>query len=226
MAHFEIEIKSLLGDAGKAELFREKLLSLPEGARLKGKNAQLNHYFLMQDPQVLYDAVAKYFSDEHQKNLHKILLEGKSHSIRTREVDGKVMLVVKASLGHDGSSANAISRMEFEEVIPEITLDALDQVLLDAGLTYQAKWSREREEYELGDVSVCLDKNAGYGYLVEFEKVIHNDSEVAAVKQELFDLMAVLDAEELPQDRLERMFAHYNSHWNEYYGTENVFTIE
>ncbi len=31
---------------------------------------------------------------------------------------------------------------------------------------------------------------------------------------------------ELPQDRLERMFAYYNLHWPEYYGTENIFTIE
>jgi hypothetical protein len=31
---------------------------------------------------------------------------------------------------------------------------------------------------------------------------------------------------ELGQARLERMFAHYNTHWPEYYGTENIFTIE
>jgi hypothetical protein len=38
--------------------------------------------------------------------------------------------------------------------------------------------------------------------------------------------MAKLGVEELPQDRLERMFAHYNAHWPEYYGTEKVFVIE
>ncbi len=226
MAHFEIEIKSLLGDVANADAFREKLFALPDGAKLKGKNSQLNHYFILDDAQTLLDAVAHFFSEEHQASLKKVLLEGKKHSIRTREVDGKVLLVVKASIGDDGSSSNGISRMEFEQEVPGVSLVALDEVLLKAGLKYQAKWSREREEYTLGDVSVCLDKNAGYGYLVEFEKVIHDASEAEETKRSLFELMEKLDVEELPQDRLERMFAHYNAHWDEYYGTDNVFTIE
>lgn len=226
MAHFEIEIKSLLGDAAKADAFREKLFQLPTGAKLKGKNSQLNHYFVMDDAQALFAAVAQYFSLEHQESLKKVLFEGKKHSLRTREVDGKVLLVVKASIGDDGSSSNGISRMEFEQAVPNVSLDELDEVLLNAGLKYQAKWSREREEYELGDVSVCLDKNAGYGYLAEFEKVIQDASEAGETKRQLFELMKELGVEELPQDRLERMFAHYNSHWNEYYGTDNVFVIE
>jgi len=38
--------------------------------------------------------------------------------------------------------------------------------------------------------------------------------------------MTKLDVEELPQDRLERMFAYYNKNWPEYYGTEKIFVIE
>jgi hypothetical protein len=30
----------------------------------------------------------------------------------------------------------------------------------------------------------------------------------------------------LAQERLERMFAHYNQNWPEYYGTTKVFIIE
>ena len=40
------------------------------------------------------------------------------------------------------------------------------------------------------------------------------------------DVMEKLGAEELAQERLERMFTFYNAHWPEYYGTDNVFTIE
>jgi len=32
--------------------------------------------------------------------------------------------------------------------------------------------------------------------------------------------------EELDQARLARMFAYYNAHWSEYYGTEKIFVIE
>ncbi len=37
--------------------------------------------------------------------------------------------------------------------------------------------------------------------------------------------MNKLKCEELAQDRLERMFEHYNKNWPEYYGTEKVFLI-
>jgi adenylate cyclase class IV len=73
---------------------------------------------------------------------------------------------------------------------------------------------------------VCLDKNAGYGYVAEFEKVTDDALKVDTLKAELRSLMSELGVTELPQDRLERMFAHYNQHWAEYYGTNNVFTIE
>jgi len=38
--------------------------------------------------------------------------------------------------------------------------------------------------------------------------------------------MQELGVEELSQDRLERMFSHYNSNWPDYYGTERTFIIE
>ena len=51
-------------------------------------------------------------------------------------------------------------------------------------------------------------------------------SKVEAARTEVKSLMAELGAEELPQARLERMFAFYNSHWQEYHGTDKIFTIE
>jgi adenylate cyclase class IV len=225
MAHFEIEIKSLLGEKEKADAFREKLLGFSTPARLTGKNSQLNHYFTGGDMRALFETMAPHFSSEQQESLKKILTEGKSHSVRTRQADGKVLLVVKASIGDDTSS-NGVSRMEFEQETPGLSLEALDGLLLKSGLEYQAKWSRDREEYSLGDVTVCLDRNAGYGYLAEFEKVVDSVDQAEATKTDLLRLMEELGAAELPQDRLERMFAHYNAHWPEYYGTDKVFVIE
>ena len=107
-----------------------------------------------------------------------------------------------------------------------MTLDELDQRLIDAGLSYQAKWSREREEYEMGDTVICIDKNAGYGYLAEFERVVTDPSKVEETRLALVDLMKEFGVKELKQDRIERMFAFYNSHWPEYYGTDKIFNIE
>lgn len=144
--------------------------------------------------------------------------------MRTRDADGKVILVMKASVGDDTSS-NGVKRVEFEAVVKK-SLGELDKILLDSGCTYQAKWSRQREEYESGDMHVCIDKNAGYGYLAEFEKVTQDENSLEEVKNDLLSKMASLGIAELAQDRLERMFAHYNAHWPEYYGTEKTFNIE
>lgn len=220
MSVYEIEIKSLLGAKEKAEDLKSKINK--KGASFVSKNNQLNHYFILNDGIEFKNRLK-----QHVKNVElfeKILEEGNDFSVRTRDTDGVVKLVVKASIGDDTSS-NGVSRMEFEEKM-DMTLDELDQLLLDSGLEYQAKWSREREEYKLGDMNICLDKNAGYGYLAEFEKIVDDKNTADAVKNSILEIMADFGISELPQDRLERMFAYYNQNWRDYYGTEKVFNIE
>lgn len=227
MNHIEVEVKSLLGEKSIADALREKILGVPNEAKLKNQSAQLNHYFMGGDMEKLLASIGERFDSDNKQKLAHILTEGKNHSVRTRSYrDGKALLVVKASID-DTTSSNGLSRIEFEQVVPNMDIDALDQALFDAGFAYQAKWSREREEYVLSDgTTVCLDKNAGYGYLAEFEKMVSNASEAETAKQEIRALMDTLGVAELAQDRLERMFAFYNEHWPEYYGTEKVFTIE
>jgi len=173
----------------------------------------------------LYEKVKDLFSKDEQKKLQKVVKEGNDFSIRTREVNGKVKLVLKASVGDD-TSANGVSRIEFDEEVEGKTLDELDKFLLDAGFTYQAKWSRSRKEYVCNNTNVCIDKNAGYGYVAEFEKVVPDKNEQQAIEQEIRDFMKELECEELRQERLERMFAHYNENWPDYYGTDKTFVVE
>jgi len=75
-------------------------------------------------------------------------------------------------------------------------------------------------------MTLCIDKNAGYGYLAEFEKVVQSAEVAEKTRDELRSVMSQLGVEELSQERLERMFAYYNVHWSEYYGTNKVFTIK
>ncbi|MBP6924542.1 MAG: CYTH domain-containing protein [Candidatus Pacebacteria bacterium] len=224
MSHFEIEIKSLLGDVDTASRLKEKMCLLDPGCVLLGANIQLNHYFEGGDMEELFLAVKDLFSEEQQEKLRKTIERGSEFSIRTRKRDNEVLLVLKASID-EGTSANTVKRMEFEEPV-SISLAELDGLLLSAGFSYQAKWSREREEYAYKGAVVALDKNAGYGYLAEFEKIVHDESEADTVRAELDTLMAELEVSELEQERLARMFAHYNANWPEYYGTDKVFIIE
>lgn len=224
-AGFEIEIKSLLGSEENASALRERFIALFPQARLASKNKQLNHYFQGGDLVKLREKFVERIPADHKESFENILRVGKNHSVRTRQLDESVILVIKASID-DTTSSNGISRMECEVTLSDMTLDELDQLLLEADFVYQAKWSREREQYETGDFTLCVDKNAGYGYLAEFEKVIPDATEAEATRDSLRSMMVKLDVEELSQERLERMFAFYNAHWPEYYGTDKVFVVE
>jgi adenylate cyclase class IV len=227
MNQIEVEVKSLLGEQAAADRLRKIISVAPYAATLKARSSQLNHYFLPGDGEKLFESVKGYFDAAKQEKLQHILTEGKQHSIRTRTYnDGKALLVLKASID-DTTSSNGVARIEFEEEVPGLDMVALDQLLLGAGFAYQAKWSRDREEYTLaGGTIVCLDRNAGYGYLAEFERMVSTLAEAEVARDEIRALMAELDAPELPQDRLERMFAFYNEHWPEYYGTDKIFSLQ
>lgn len=224
MHSYEIEIKSLLGSSDNAEKLRAGMKEIDPKTELHSHHKELNHYFYKGDVNKLAKLAQPKLSKEEQERLKAIIQKGKDFSVRTRQADGKVLLVLKASVD-EGTSSNTVSRLEFEAPV-KMSLDELDQLLLDAGFAYQAKWSREREEYICKDTNVCIDKNAGYGYLAEFEKVVSDEAHIADTKRELYELMDLLGVEELPQERLERMFSYYNEHWPEYYGTDNVFVIE
>ncbi|MDO8522260.1 MAG: CYTH domain-containing protein [bacterium] len=224
MHSYEVEIKSLLGSKERADQVRDAMQKADATCALTSRNKQLNHYFTGGNLANLVEIVAPKFPAEISGRLSGLIGRAKDFSVRTRDKDGTVLLVVKASVGDD-TSENGIARMEFEEKV-SMTLAKLDALVLSAGFKYQAKWSREREEYLCRGVNITLDKNAGYGWLAEFERVVNDKSQLASAETQVRALMQELKVEELPQDRLERMFAFYNTHWKDYYGTENIFMVE
>ncbi len=221
---YEVEVKSLLGSPERAQEVRNAMKSVDASVTLVSRNKQLNHYFVGGSLDTLAHKASRILLPEAANALSEITKKASDVSVRTRDKDGDVLLVVKASVD-DTTSENGIARLEFEEPV-NMSLDELDALLLSSGYEYQAKWSREREEYKCLGINVTLDKNAGYGWLAEFEHVVSSESEIAAARADIDSLMKKLSVTELPQDRLGRMFAHYNSHWSTYYGTENIFTIE
>jgi adenylate cyclase class IV len=224
MSQYEIEIKSLLGTKDAADALVEKMKTTDSELKEIGRNAQLNHYFTGGEINKLYEAVSHLFTGEQHERFKTIAEKGSDFSVRTRQKDDEVLLVVKASLD-GGTSSNTVSRMEFEEPV-SVSLSELDELIIGSGYQYQAKWSRDRVEYAYKGVVVCIDKNAGYGYLAEFEKVTDDEKSLPDVRANLETLMNELGVKELDQDRLARMFSYYNKYWPDYYGTEKVFSVE
>lgn len=221
---YEIELKSLLAGREAADALRAKLLS--REAKLIEQSRQLNHYFTGSALPSLAARMASHLSPGDAAQLDGITTVARSASVRTRLLNETVLLIVKAAVD-DTTSENGIHRREFEAPVAALDLRALDDEVIAAGYQVQARWSRDRDAYRLADGTVvCIDRNAGYGYLAEFERVLDDAARAAAVEAELRELMAALGCEELAQDRLERMFAYYNANWSEYYGTDRTFVIE
>ena len=222
----EIEVKSLLWSKENADQLLLKIQEHYPSYKLLHEEKQLNHYFKWGNLNTLFKNIEKNLSDEEKKKFNEIVTHGKSHSVRTRWIHNKsgVILVIKAALD-EHTSHNGISRIEFEPTL-DMSIEQLDSILLESGFDYLSKWSRSREEYELPEIHVSLDKNAGYGYLAEFEMVIDADGDVIQAHQTIQSIMTKLGVEELSQGRLERMFSFYNTNRPDYYGTEKVFTIE
>ncbi len=228
MQKYEVEVKSLLGSSEQADKLRAALKAADSKCALVSQNKQLNHYFEGGTLQALAPVLSPHLSEGARAKLADFVARAKSFSVRTRfAAEGgkeKVLFVVKASVGDD-TSENGVMRMEIEEPV-SLSLDELDKLILSVGFTYQAKWSREREEYSSNGTSITLDKNAGYGWLAEFERMVSDERLLDEARAGIASLMGSLGVQELPQDRLERMFAFYNKNWPQYYGTDKIFTVE
>ena len=106
--------------------------------------SQLNHYFEGGNLLHLLGVFREYISLEQANSLHKLTQEAKSFSVRTRGTPTQTIIVVKATV-NDESSSNGTARIEWEVDLVPMTLDDMDTLVLKAGFSYQAKWSRARD---------------------------------------------------------------------------------
>jgi predicted adenylyl cyclase CyaB len=225
MQTYEIEIKSLLGNKERADAVIDKMKASDPHFQEHGRHRQLNHYFVQGDLRTLFESLKGHIESDKLAKFRDMAARAKDYSVRTRLADKDVILVIKASVD-DTSSSNGTARMEFETRTPHLTLEELDELVKKAGFEYQAKWSRERTEFRYKGLNVSIDKNAGYGFLAEFESCVDDPAAVNSTKETVRSVMNELGVVELPQDRLERMFAHYNENWRDYYGTERTFVVD
>ena len=224
--NFEIEIKCLLGSKAAADNLLKKM-RLKDSKLVKlGVQKQLNHYFEGGNLDNLYQNIRSVLSGQADRDkLKSIASTAKSFSLRTRQTNGKLLLILKISID-DTSSDNGTARMEFEAPISGVTLDELDALVQKSGFTYQAKWSRDKTDYDYKGANVTISFSPGYGYVAEFEKIISDPKLADQTKADLRLLMKDLGIEELSQEQLGRMFNYYNTHWSDYYGTDKVFEIK
>lgn len=221
---YEIEIKALLGSQSASDALMNQVAERDPGLKLISEQRQLNHYFNGGELSKLVKTLQRYLSQEQIIAINNISTSATHINVRTRQKNDTVLLIVKGSLDNT-SAAHSHQRMDFEAEI-RLTIDELDDLVLSSGWRLEAKWQAKRKIYKALGLTIDLMFSPGYGYVVEFEKVVLNESDRTAAHDQVMAVMESLGIQELANDRLERMFAYYNDHWPEYYGTDKIFTIE
>lgn len=233
-ANIEVEIKCLANlqqiNNLKEIITRYSKDSNGDGALLSLYENQINFYYQSKESgldgeleslQNVVDLLP--IPAEEKEKLNSITSK---YSLRLRQTELNTIFICKATSNKNGSDHinNQAVRLEIEVKLPFEKLQELDQILL-TNFTYQSKWSRQRETIKFEDITICIDKNAGYGYLVELEKMEENTENSTQTIEYLKEVAGKLGLELLADDRLERMFNFYNKNWETFYGTENTFTI-
>ena len=217
---FEVEVKALVHNYS---VTKSKLLE--EGYIYKDKESQLNHYFNYNDYSLayLFSSLRTYITTDQELELSNVIGRGNNFSIRTRSInDKKTYFIIKYSI-FDEDSSNGSIRKEYETYL-DISLTNLDNLLLDAGLTYSSKWSRQREIFTRDSITATIDLNAGYGYLLELEILTDRVEDTPQIKKQLIQELATLDLEELNSSLLTQMFNYYECNWEKFYGTNNYLS--
>ena len=75
---------------------RSKLQSIDSEFKLLSKNKQLNHYFVGGTLDALVKKIEGHLSPEQFKKLEDMAMRATGVSVRTRNKDGEVLLVVEA----------------------------------------------------------------------------------------------------------------------------------
>lgn len=211
----EIEISDLLA----------KLSQKDQNFELVKKESQKNNYFVNVDLGALTANLNDFLDLSEQEILKEIMLYAAHVSISTREIDGEIVILrIISSNGSKETVTNDLKN-KFEKEIT-LSLDELDRLIINSKGIFKAKWSRHTAIYKFLDYTVSIDKNAGYGYICEIEKVVELEIDEENVLEEINKLINELSHSPLEKSELDRMFEYYVEHWEEYYETEKTFELE
>lgn len=213
----EVEVKALVQNVN---IIRDYLLQ--RDFKYIKNEKQLNHYFSYNDYSLayLFNTLKQHLNTDEELELSSVLDKGSNYSIRTRCINNKdTYFIIKYSL-FDKDSSNGSIRKEYEIKL-DLTVEDLDKLLLDNGLNYSSKWSRERDIYTKDNYTATIDLNAGYGYLLELETLTNDLDSANSYKEILLNELSKLRLKELNNKLLNIMFSYYENNWSKYYSTNN-----
>jgi hypothetical protein len=220
----EIEKKCLL-DGGEEEAQRlvAKLFELDAKTKKTRSKVLLNHYFELLDKELFVESMKALVEVGRRDEFAEVMTAGKTFSVRTRKSNDDVILMVKAT--KDKSSAvHGVARLEFEQEVRTFTIEELDSFLIKSGCAAIAKWSGHKDSYICMGEIVEVMFSPGYGWMVEVE-VVQEDGDTETAEKRVDEILEKLGIQAVDPELVERMYAHYNANWEEFYLTERVFRL-
>jgi adenylate cyclase class IV len=214
---YEVEVKALVNDVNE---LRNKVEKIYPNYVNKIYSKQFNHYFSYTDKarlNLLYDIET---SDNWKQFviLPDDIYSANNLAIRTRwDSEKGTLFIIKYAI-NDDDAQNGVVRRELELSVA-VDIDTLDEWILNNGLTYESKWSRERVEFQYDNFSICTDLNSAYGGLCEVETIIADKSELTAAHFYVEDILEQLGLQELDPQILDKMYRFTCLYWNDFYGT-------
>lgn len=95
----------------------------------------------------------------------------------------------------------------------EMDLLKMLQVL---GYLVEIKWFRKRLELKHQIFNVTIDYSVGYGYIVEFELMVNDDSLIEDAKKQLQTVFKEFSIAESSKDEFNVKYNDYKINWNDY----------
>lgn len=108
------------------------------------------------------------------------------------------------------------AREEVEVKIDNEYRNELLKLLNLLGYEVEIKWFRKRIETQYKGYYLTIDFSAGYGYIVEIEKMVEEESLIEKTKIELENILIDLGIDISPKEEFVEKYKDYKINWYEY----------
>lgn len=106
-------------------------------------------------------------------------------------------------------------REEVEIKFSKDDFERLEQMFLSLGYNIQIKWFRKRNNFKWQDIDVAVDSTKGYGYIIEFEKLVE-ENEKEKTLEFLKEKFNILNISMTSREEFDQKFNYYKEHWKEF----------
>lgn len=137
---------------------------------------------------------------------------------RIMQADNYTKMWLKKGKMHDDA------REEIEVFIDNKYRSNLMQMFDCLGYEVEIKWFRKRLTGIYQDVTLTADYTVGYGYIIELEKLIDNDTNIEVIKDYLLNIFKDLEIKISDKQEFKDKYEDYKINWDKY--TEGISNEE